>query len=163
FVVTLVGAVALFLWGRSSGQWPWVMAGVVSLVLIDVLAVAISGFDRLQELLSQRWLTWDATLALIREQPWFGIGPGNFSREFPAKVTWEAVPPAAEPHNFLLEVTVTLGLAGLALLLATLVVFFRRVIAGTREPADEETAEMGWMPWEFYMGGVAGLSLGFVL
>jgi O-antigen ligase len=160
-VLSLVGIFALLVWGRTAVPAAWLLAGLVGLLLIDGLVVLIAGSDPLKESVAERWGTWEATWAMIRERTWLGIGAGNFSREFPAKLTSAAIPLAAEPHNFLLEVAATLGLAGLVVLLITLFVFFRRMRTSAGETdAEKETHRTSW---EFYLGGVAGLSLGFVL
>jgi len=161
-ILTLVGIFAIVVWGRNAAPTGWLLAGLVGFLLVDGLVILIAGFDRLKEFVAERLGTWEATWALIRERPWLGIGPGNFSRELPAKLTSAAIPPVAEPHNGLLEVTATMGLAGLAVLLITLLVFFWRVRVSVRE-TDTETRDRQRTSWEFYLGGVAGLSLGFVL
>jgi hypothetical protein len=162
-LLMLVGTYAIFFWGRPfAGRLPWVLAGLVALVLIDALVIAVAGFDRLRDSLAERTATWQACAALTSEHPWLGVGPGNLSRELPAKLESAALAPAADPHNLFVEAAVTLGLGGLALLLLTLVVFFWRVVRTGK--SDEEPRTAGTRtPWEFYLGGVVGLSLGFVL
>jgi O-antigen ligase len=134
---------------------------------------------------------WNATWKMIREQPWLGVGPGNFGRHYPAYMSETDYEEVQNPHNFLLELWATCGFLGMAVLLAVLGIFLRRIIrqltsvpapaplpdtaikprlAAAIPPRQTEangeniTIEHGQRtPWEFYLGGMAGLVLGFFL
>lgn len=72
------------------------------------------------ESVSQRLLLWRATLDLLDEAPWYGIGGGTY---------WLAIPPYRHPlettdgfyaHNDYLQALVELGWPGLGLILAVI-------------------------------------------
>src|SRR5262249_842050 len=83
------------------------------------------------------------------------------------------MPPAAfeklkDPHNFVLETWATSGIFAALALLAALAALFWRVWRGrtaTEEQlyGDDSPEAFARLRWEFYLGGVAGLLLGFVL
>src|SRR5207248_976603 len=112
---------------------------------------------------------WAATWHMIRDGQhprffWLGVGPGIFSHYYPRfmlPTTWEEV---KDPHNFALEIWATSGVFAVIALLVALAAFFRSVWPAVRDPRPAE-AEPGETrrPWEFYLGGMAGLILGFVL
>src|SRR5262249_53119535 len=69
-----------------------------------------------------------------------------------------------DPHNFALELWATCGFFGMAALLVALAVFFRRALRAPAVPEPESEPQMEQRtPWEFYLGGMAGLILGFFL
>jgi O-antigen ligase len=58
---------------------------------------------------------WRATLGMILEHPWLGVGPGNFQAYYAAYKPLLASETVVDPHNFLLETTAVAGLpCGLA-------------------------------------------------
>jgi hypothetical protein len=58
---------------------------------------------------------WRATLGMILEHPWLGVGPGNFQAYYAAYKPLLASETIVDPHNFLLETTAVAGLpCGLA-------------------------------------------------
>ncbi len=148
----------------------WVAAGVVG-------AAALGGWawqsGWLNELLgkdtqtsSRRLEYWAATWAMIAEHPWLGVGSGNFGRHYPRYLPATAFEKIQDPHNFVLEMWACSGLFAAAALLGTFAVFFGRVGRGADAPAaDEQVAEEAptGLRWEFYLGGVCGLLLGFIL
>lgn len=77
---------------------------------------------------------WDAAITLAIEHPFIGIGPGNFAYHY-GRIT--ETPPGAEPlgvvHNAYLDIAAELGLVGLALFLAYLVISFSRLTTAHRE------------------------------
>lgn len=77
---------------------------------------------------------WDAAITLAVENPLVGIGPGNFRYHY-GRVT--DTPPGAEPlgvvHNAYLDIAAELGIIGLALFIAYLVLSFSRLTTAHRE------------------------------
>ncbi len=74
---------------------------------------------------------WRSSLTLIREHPWFGVGPGNFQAAYRTRY----VLPAAwqefnleHPHNIYLDHWTRLGLLGLAALMAVQATFWQAVL-----------------------------------
>lgn len=163
--------------------------GPIGLTLLGLAAVAVAlvtiahgNFSRepFRAILDSRLDAWATTSTIIREHPWWGVGPGNFSREYPAFLTSAAQQKITEPPSFPLEIAANYGLLGLAALLATIALFFGRTIpamasgrrrknAERRTPNAErqdQSAVASRSPrtaWEFYLGGMAGLTLGFML
>ena len=77
---------------------------------------------------------WDAAITLAIENPLVGIGPGNFAFHY-GRIT--DTPPGAEPlgvvHNAYLDIAAELGLVGLGLFIAYLVLSFARLTTAQRE------------------------------
>jgi hypothetical protein len=105
---------------------------------------------------------WAATWKMIREHTWSGVGPGQFGRLYPRYMTPTASEQVSDPHNFILETWATTGLLGLAALLTALGAFFVRAQRVERGPRTEPEPRV-LLGWEFYVGGMAGLLLGFLL
>ncbi|TMC60306.1 MAG: O-antigen ligase family protein, partial [Chloroflexi bacterium] len=112
-------------------------------VLIVLAALALSllpvlGTERLRSLFD--WTTgttfirvqlWQSTLAMIRDHPVFGVGPDNFLYQYRTRYilpTAFAEPNLSHPHNIVLDFWTRLGVPGLALLAALLVVFWRTAL-----------------------------------
>lgn len=81
-----------------------------------------------------RLVAWEAALTLAIDHPLVGIGPGNFTYHY-GRIT--DTPPGAEPlgvvHNAYLDIAAELGLGGLVLFVAYLVLSFGRLTAAHRE------------------------------
>ena len=109
-----------------------------------------------------------ATGRMILAHP-LGVGPGNFSRAFPSFQPPSGGTLVADPHNFVLEIAATCGVATLLAVLAALGAFFVKAVRWLRKPseaADAVAAEPGpneHARWEFYAGGMCGLVLGFII
>jgi putative inorganic carbon (HCO3(-)) transporter len=77
---------------------------------------------------------WGAAIELAIEHPLVGIGPGNFTYHY-GRIT--DTPPGADPlgvvHNAYLDIAAELGLGGLALFIAYLVLSFGRLTSAHRE------------------------------
>lgn len=128
---------------------PGPLAGVVLIVLVTALPLsqtvrglakdafyrAVETFDLELGDTAFRMLLWRKTLALVAEDPWRGVGAGNFVVEFPRfERVGEAKPHA---HNDGLQVLAELGLPGLFLFLGMLyagLVAALRVLVEAREP-----------------------------
>ncbi len=116
---------------------------------------------------------WSATCRMIRERPWLGVGPGNFGENYTRVMDETAGEKIKDPHNFALEMWATCGLFALLALLGVLASFFLRVVgwlgrAGGVGPllTPEQGADAPRSPevrWHFYLGGMFGLLLAFLL
>jgi hypothetical protein len=110
---------------------------------------------------------WTATWKLITDHPWLGVGPGNFGRFYPRYMVPSAFEKLKDPHNFVLEMWANSGVFSALALLATLGILFWKLWRATA--VEPKTLEAGLpapnqgLRWEFYLGGVAGLLVGFVL
>lgn len=145
FLVLVLPTALAFAKARRTSAWRrWVVA--VPLVLIAAAAAALWArpFGDMQG-------RWSAPFGLVVKHPILGVGPGNFSRLAPDVLT---------PHAAWLGLAATTGLVGLGLLAATVVIAMReaRPVTGP-DPVGPPAAGARW---EFYLGGMAGLVLGFV-
>jgi len=121
---------------RAGGRY---RRAALALVAIGVLAlVPLLRVPRFASLLNLRKGSaffrlelWRSSLALIRERPWFGVGPGNFQAAYRTRY----VLPAAwqefnleHPHNIYLDHWTRLGLLGLAALMAVQATFWQAAL-----------------------------------
>jgi hypothetical protein len=108
-----------------------------------------------------------AAWALIRAHPWTGIGPGNFSREVVSVFPEAPALGMTLPDNFVLEIGATCGITTVAALFVAFGAFFWYTRnESVRPPVEgsEDTPVVSYEPpWEFYTGGILGLTLGFML
>jgi hypothetical protein len=169
FTPGLIAAVVACRTGRA-GRWLTAAAAVVALLGVVGLAGALwwafgpAAADEAP--LAERWrVTWQ----MIGSRPWLGVGPGNFAASFPQFAGPDDLP-AADPRNFALELAATGGVfVPLAVLFALGAFFVRAVRAlgawGLTQagPGTPETADCPAVRWEYYLGGMCGLVLGFVV
>jgi hypothetical protein len=151
------------LWAVAAG-----LAGVVVLVVVVARSIPETGrfLQLARESMDKRLEYWAGSWRMIRTHVWLGVGPGNFGRLYPRYMAADALEKVQEPHNFALETWATCGLFALVALLAALALFFWKTRAAwvAPEPAtSEEGAKLGAPRWEFYVGGMLGLVLAFVL
>ena len=116
---------------------------------------------------------WSTTVRMMEDGAGWGVGPGNFGRTYLRHMDASAPDVPEEPHDFALELWAAAGPLALVAVLAVLVVFFVRVFRPGREwtlseesrPAEDGPpgCETGGVRWEFYLGGMLGLTLGFGL
>jgi hypothetical protein len=188
---TLVGLAVLAVYRRQSLTARKALlltvlaAGALTALFLLPTEYLAHGIRKFWESSAKRTDYWIATWSMIRDHPWLGVGPGNFGRLYVGYMLPRAFEQVKDPHNFLLEMWATGGLFALLGLLITVGIFFRRAwpvlrspwsaseSESTRSPGAERLAGAGlssardaggpWMGWEFYVGGMVGLVLGFVL
>jgi hypothetical protein len=170
----LIGVVLLVVYGRRFLA-AHKRAFLTGIGVLAVLAAVVSQTEWMARGMTKFWGStakrtdyWIATWNMIRDHPWLGVGPGNFGRLYLRYMLPRAYEQIKDPHNFILEVWVTGGLFALLALLLTFVLFFRQALLGLRGPERQSDRETGRTEaiqtrWEFYLGGLAGLVLGFVL
>ena len=126
----------------AGGRYRWgvlVLVVVGALVLIPLLRVPrfASMLDLQQGSAFFRLELWRSSLALIRDHPWFGVGPGNFLDAYRTRYVlpsaWEEFN-MEHPHNVYLDHWTRLGLLGLLAGVAVQVAFFRSPIASREAP-----------------------------
>jgi hypothetical protein len=125
-------------WGRCAVAVPLV------LIAAGVAAALAARFGARGE-------DWSVAMNLVTDYPGLGVGPGNFSRRATGVLT---------PHAAWLGMAATTGLIGLGLLAAAVAVaLWQAKPSGHPDPADSPAPGPRW---EFYLGGVTGLVLGFI-
>jgi len=95
-----------------------VLVVIQALALIPLLQVPrfASLFDLQQGSTFFRLELWRSTLALLREHPWLGVGPGNFLAAYRTRyvlpTAWQEFN-LQHPHNIYLDLWASLGIPGL--------------------------------------------------
>jgi O-antigen ligase len=106
---------------RAGGRYRW-----IALILVLVGALALLPLLRVPRFASMldlrrgstffRLELWRSSLTLVRERPWFGIGPGNFLDAYRTRYVlpsaWQEFN-LEHPHNVYLDHWTRLGLVGL--------------------------------------------------
>jgi O-antigen ligase/tetratricopeptide (TPR) repeat protein len=146
------------------------LAGLTVLSALIILPFAqgwfsISGMEKVQFSKTKRLDYWAATWAMIRDHSWLGVGPGQFGRFYPRYLRETAFEKITNPHNFALEMWSTCGFFALVAVGAAFIAFFWRTRSvWVERGAGPANGEAPLLPrWEFYLGAMAGLILGFVL
>ena len=178
-----VGSASLF-------RWPAMAGGAVLVAVTLAIAAGWLDWKVLAEApLSIRYRLeyWQATLQIIREQPLWGCGPGNFQTAYAHFKLPHSSEMVADPHNVLLEMAATAGLPAVGLLLGTVAAFlwdlwrsrpfvgnFRPQVGGEvgpraslrREAVSSETAALrleNALYWGAFIGLLAAVPLGFAV
>ena len=123
---------ALIFIGLMRGRWGRILAlGALAAALLALLPVLRT--PRIATLLTlqggtnlSRLLLWRGTARMLADHPIFGVGLGNFMRQYPRYMLREAghEPVVFHPHNLLLDTWTSLGIPGLAALAWIQVAFF---------------------------------------
>jgi O-antigen ligase len=130
----LPAALLVVCW-RVGGRWRWAALVVVVLGLLALIPLMqVPRFGSLLDLQQGstffRLELWSSSLALIREHPWLGVGPGNFEAAYRTRYilpsAW-AEPNLEHPHSIYLDHWTRLGLPGLLALVAIQVAFWRTI------------------------------------
>jgi O-antigen ligase len=118
---------------RAGGRWRWAALAFVvfgALTLIPLLNVPrfASLLDLDQGGAFFRIELWQSSLALIRDHPWFGVGPGNFLGAYRTRYVlpsaWQEFN-LEHPHNVYLDHWTRLGVLGVLAGIAVQVAFWR--------------------------------------
>ncbi len=126
---------------------------------------------------SQRLEYWRTTWGILGERPWLGVGPGNFGEHYTRFMPAKAEEKIKDPHNFALEIGATCGIFALAALLTAIVGLFVNILKSEADGSMRQSESEDCAPpslhneeetprpirWEYYVGGMFGLLLGFVL
>ena len=154
-------------------HWKVALAGVAALALLVGGALAARGLDtevltEAPKSLGYRLEYWQATLAMIGDHPWLGVGPGNFQDFYTQYKLPKASEEIRDPHNFLLEVWATSGTFAFVALLEILGLLGWRTFrmpapSLTRAPDAVGTVETTRSIKFMFAGGAIGLFLAFLL
>jgi putative inorganic carbon (HCO3(-)) transporter len=154
-----VGAVGLILTGRRSIRLPAALIVAIALALLagsgPVASRARSIVNLSDPTIRDRLAMWRAGLAMIRDRPLFGVGPGEVRAWYQHYRRPEAVRPSTgHLHNSAIQIAAERGLPALLTWMWIWVVFFRdggRVLARLpREPSTRRALVSA------SLGGVAG-------
>ncbi|MCB8939964.1 MAG: O-antigen ligase family protein [Ardenticatenaceae bacterium] len=109
-------------WQGVNGRktWPWLFVfgaiGVAGLVAIEQIPALAGRLSLTGETGVFRLSLWQASLNMVRDHPWFGVGLDNFLYEYRGRYILEAAwrdPNLSHPHNLLLDFATRIGLPGL--------------------------------------------------
>jgi O-antigen ligase len=139
------GGLLLAAWAIARGaRVTWrtaVLVAAIGLVIVAALsaaAIATGALDR--EVLTEagkslgyRLQYWQATGQIIRANPWFGCGPGQFQSTYAHYKLPEASEVVSDPHDFFLEVWGTAGTPAAIALLLTIGLVGWRIVNGQRQ------------------------------
>ncbi len=168
---------AVLLW-RQTLRTHLLVALAALLVLVGLAYGAwlgglfTSGMGKDAGTMAVRLEYWRTTGQMIYQHPWLGVGPGNFSENYPRYMSETADEKIRDPHNFALEMWATSGLFAMLALLVVIAAFFMRILSWLASPLfatiPEQPREDVLHPleigrWDFYLGGMFGLLLAFVL
>jgi hypothetical protein len=150
-------------------RWLRVVCGLLIMPVAGGFTAAIlSAYRQADATIPALLETWGATAKMIAAQPWLGVGAGNFSRAFPLYQGPNAGVLTSNPRNVFLEIAAGYGVFALLAVVIALGAYF--VAAGRwlfRKEADNETPTeanpSAGGRWEYLLGGMFGLVLGFIV
>jgi O-antigen ligase len=165
----LVGC--LFLVRAWAGLgWKRLTPVIVGSLAIIGLLIAVAqtkegraGLRKATESFELRRDYWIATWSMIRDHFWLGVGPGNFGEHYPQYMLPTAFEDIKDPHNFVLEVWATSGVAAVLALGVTLGALFWLGLKGRDKDQDDVEDERRPLRLEYYIGGMVGFILAFLL
>ena len=142
-LVILFSAAIVFLWSTKRIKFNMLLSGGILIALLFSLNSIVGGkmadrFSRISEIglfvnvdmnaaIEQkknvkRILYISGGLTMFMEQPWFGVGLGNFQERFPSELMQDAgVQRVTRPHNMYISILATAGLIGFVLFFGWLV------------------------------------------
>jgi O-antigen ligase len=126
-VITVAATVRRARWVLPAGLL--LLAGGALLAPYELRHRFLSMADPEEAGVRERVYMWRSALAMWRERPVLGIGPGGVKREYPAHALPEAVKKrTSHVHSTPLQILVERGVLGLAAWLAIWAAFFTRCI-----------------------------------
>jgi O-antigen ligase len=146
-----IPAALLVMGWRAGGKWRWMaLALVVSGALLLIPLLRVPRFASLLDLREGstffRLELWKSTLAMIRDHPLFGVGPGNFQIAYRTRyilpTAW-AEPNLEHPHSIYLDHWTRLGLLGVLAGALVQVGFWRSLVQGSKPSSARASQTMG--------------------
>jgi len=178
--LTLAGvSVLLYLLLRKQVAASIALSGIAALALLTVGMFYGSGWFQesggFNERMALRQELWGASWDLIGEKKWTGYGSGNIENRLLQKTTADRT--EASPHNFVLEVWASNGLPAVFCLVGAVIAFVAVMVRrdwkstdswtentlAVKSPAAVLSPPNRYAHWEYYMGGMCGLLLGYLL
>jgi len=153
---------------RHRRLWP-IIGGVGALGCVAVVALAIwqpSFLEPAVRSFQFRLEYWQSTIAMIKDRPWLGCGPGNFGDYYLQYKLPTAAEEIKDPHNFAFEIAATAGIPALIAFAVVVGVLWRRVQRAAETDASLPVNESGGRSpatrWIF-AGAAAAIPLANVL
>ncbi|MBA3769071.1 MAG: O-antigen ligase family protein [Blastocatellia bacterium] len=144
---------------KKARRLPWVIAGVAGLFLFVVFIVSIGGDESLirgvgmggvgEDVTNGRLHFWSIALKIFSEHPILGAGLESFGVSFTRHDTWAGIFRIEYAHNEYLQTLADSGIAGLACVVAFLVLLFRKSYRAILDPQDDFSLEAS-------IGAIAG-------
>ncbi len=109
-------------WQKQAGRrtWPWLISfgvlGVIGLLIAQQIPQLAGRLDLTGTTGVFRLNLWGASLQMVAEHPWLGVGLDNFLYAYRGRYIFDAAwqePNLNHPHNILLDFATRLGLLGL--------------------------------------------------
>ena len=150
--------------GRKVGLPLGLLAAGAGVVALGANGVFETSIVRIREV-------WPAAWTLILDHPVLGVGPAQFALFYPRYMAETAAVKAVSAGNAVLELWVEAGVFGVVALAALVLLFASAVwrwwhTAPSSQKPETHTAGSPDEPlvaWEFYLGGMIGLVLAFIL
>ena len=128
--LTILMASRLRFWQTRRRVLIGIAVGGLAIVAVTSALFLFGGLDRqviseAPKSLAYRLQYWQATMRLIGDHPWLGVGPGNFRQHYLHYKLPEASEEIADPHNLFFDVAATGGLVsflGLILFLGSILI-----------------------------------------
>lgn len=147
FVLTIRTRSLGIAWTRKQQR----AAAVLLLLAIAIMAVgprppqtvvarAFSAFNPSEPSIQTRLAAWGQAGRLIPRYPLWGTGIDNFAKGVIMITPRPPVPPMDKPHNFFLEVPVTMGIPAFAAFMAWLVLVFYAGVKAVRSSGPSSAA-----------------------
>jgi hypothetical protein len=169
--VGLVGLAALALaWPARRGGRK--VGALVALALAGLIGYVLFASGVLRSEVEHWREVWPVSWKIIKDHPYRGVGPSQFSFYYPRYMPQTACPREMNPSSGILELWSEDGLLLPLAFAAAMFLFFRAVRKWWRADtppaplaASSEEVEPPGSPvrWEYYIGGMAGIVLSFVL
>ena len=136
----------LLVWGALRGRRA-LLTSAAAVALVAGVALLAAGPGRVASLLNpdegttfRRLKLWEASVEMLADHPWLGVGLDNFLYQYPRYVRPEAAqePDLSHPHNLVLHWWLSLGLPGVIALLWLGGEFARRGLRLYRTSGDPQ-------------------------
>jgi hypothetical protein len=111
---------ALVMATRRPAVWSVILVAGGGLVIGSAYLTRPDAFSAALRSLAYRLEYWQSTWAMIQDYPAFGCGPGQYQDTYTAYKLPAASEEVADPHNFLLEIAATGGLAAATFFVASI-------------------------------------------
>lgn len=135
---------------RLGWKLPLALAGGLALMVALAAGTGyldVEVFSEARKSLGYRWEYWQATLAMLRDYPLTGCGPGNFQTFYAGYKLPQSSEMVADPHNFALEIAATAGWPALLIWLAAcggwFVAMLRRPVSSVTDSAAKSVPSEG--------------------